>query len=90
MKPDLLEADVRDSELEPGQTKSTRPSPEDAQLAMSLLEADQLVAAKRWTRFGRRSLSLKVHVLLWGLRLYVIVMLLIVLMSVLRALHGAH
>ncbi len=58
--------------------------------ALSVLEADQLVAAKQRTRFGRRGLSPAVKVTLWGLRIYVIVMLLIVLMSVLQALHAGH
>jgi hypothetical protein len=79
---------VRDAELAPAETKSAPLSPEDAQLALSLLEADQLVASKQRTRFGRRYLSLRVRLLLWGLRLYVVVMLLIVLIAVLRALHG--
>jgi hypothetical protein len=55
--------------------------------ALSVLEADQLVAAKLRTRFGRRALSPSVKVTLWGLRIYVIIMLLIVLMSVLQVLH---
>jgi hypothetical protein len=61
---------------------------EHPEAALSVLEADQLVAAKQRTRFGRRRLSRSVTMTLWGLRIYVIVMLLIVLMSVLRALHG--
>lgn len=58
--------------------------------ALVVLEADQLVVAKQRTRFGRRKLSLSVRVLLWGLRVYVVVMLLIVVVNVLRALHGSH
>jgi|YelNatPaOPRAMG01_1025707.scaffolds.fasta_scaffold79545_2 hypothetical protein len=57
--------------------------------ALSVLEADQLVASKQRTRFGRRKLSLSVRVLLWGLRVYVVIMLVIVLVNVLRALHGS-
>jgi hypothetical protein len=56
--------------------------------ALTVLEADQLVAAKQRTRFGRRRLSLSARALLWGLRLYVVIMLAIVFLSVLRALHG--
>jgi hypothetical protein len=56
--------------------------------ALSVLEADQLVAAKQRTRFGRRKLSRSVRMLLWGLRIYVVIMLIIVLISVLRALRG--
>ncbi|MGD1209781.1 MAG: hypothetical protein ABR973_00295 [Candidatus Acidiferrales bacterium] len=59
----------------------------DPSLALSLLEADQVVAAKRQTRFGRRKLSLGVQILLWGLRVYVVAMLVIVLISVLRTVH---
>lgn len=58
----------------------------DPRVVLSLLEADQVVAAKQRTRFGPRSLSLGTRVLLWGLRIYVVVMLVIVLISVLRAL----
>jgi hypothetical protein len=53
-------------------------------VALSLLEADQMVTVKEHTRFGPRRLSSGVRVLLWCLRLYVIVMLGIVLLSVLR------
>ncbi len=63
---------------------------QDPTVVLSLLEADQVVAAKRQTRFGKRKLSLGARLLLWCLRVYVIVMLVIVLLSVLRAFHGAH
>jgi hypothetical protein len=88
LKPDSSQADVRVTDLAPSEAKAVRLSPQEAQLALSVLEADQLVASKQRTRFGRRFLSLRVRLLLWGLRLYVIVMLLIVLIAVLRALHG--
>lgn len=61
---------------------------EHPEAALSVLEADQLVAAKQRTRFGRRTLSPSVNITLWALRTYVIVMLLIVLMSVLQVLHS--
>jgi len=54
---------------------------------LSLLETDQVVAAKQRTRFGRRKLSLGVRILLWGLRVYVVVMLVLVAVSVVRAVH---
>lgn len=57
----------------------------DPGVVLSLLEADQVVAAKRQSRFGPRKLSLGVRILLWGLRIYVVVMLLLVLVSVYRA-----
>lgn len=59
----------------------------DPHVVLSLLEADQVVAAKRQSRFGRRPLSLGIRILLWGLRGYVVIMLVIVLIAVLRALH---
>jgi hypothetical protein len=67
---------------------SARPDLKDPQVVLSLLEADQVVAAKQRTRFGRRPLSFGVRLMLWGLRIYVIIMLVIVVISVLRALHG--
>jgi hypothetical protein len=54
-----------------------------------LLEADQVVAAKRRTHFGRKNLSLGTKALLWGLRVYVVAMLVIVLISVYQAIHAA-
>jgi hypothetical protein len=57
----------------------------DPGVVLSLLEADQVVAAKRQSRFGPRKLSLGVRVLLWGLRIYVVVMLVLVVVSVYRA-----
>jgi hypothetical protein len=65
-----------------------RPDLKDPQVVLSLLEADQVVAAKRQTRFGRRPISAGMNVLLWGLRAYVVLMMVIVVLSVLRALHG--
>lgn len=60
----------------------------DPQVVLSLLEADQVVAAKQQTRFGRRQLGLGTRALMWGLRVYVIVMLIVVIISVLQALHS--
>jgi len=57
----------------------------DPGVVLSLLEADQVVAAKRQSRFGPRKLSLGVRMLLWGLRIYVVVMLILVVVSVYRA-----
>jgi hypothetical protein len=74
-------------ELELTAAGGERPNLKDPSLALSLLEADQVVAAKRQTRFGRRKLSLGVQILLWGLRVYVVAMLVIVLISVLRTIH---
>jgi hypothetical protein len=66
---------------------TAKPDLKDPRVVLSLLETDQVVAAKRQTRFGRRDLSLGVRVLFWGLRIYVVVMLVLVLVSVLRAIH---
>lgn len=52
----------------------------------SLLEEDQLVAFKQRTRFGRRKFSPGLKVLLWGLRIYVVVMLIIVVIQIVRTL----
>lgn len=64
-----------------------RPDLTDPEVVLSLLEADQVVAAKQQTRFGRRPLGLGMRVLMWGLRIYVIVMLVIVVISVMHAVH---
>jgi hypothetical protein len=52
----------------------------------SLLEEDQLVAFKQRTRFGRRKFSPGLKILLWALRMYVVVMLVIVIVQVVRTL----
>jgi hypothetical protein len=67
-----------------------KPDLEDPRVVLSLLETDQVVAAKQKTRFGRRNLSLGMRVLLWGLRIYVVAMLVLVVVSVLRAIHPIH
>jgi hypothetical protein len=72
-----------DSAVETG----AKPDLKDPRVVLSLLEADQVVAAKRQSRFGRRNLSIGVRALLWGLRVYVVVMLVLVLVSVVRAIH---
>lgn len=69
---------------------AAKPDLKDPHVVLSLLETDQVVAAKQKTRFGRRNLSLGVRVLLWGLRIYVVAMLVIVAISVLRAIHPLH
>jgi len=66
---------------------AAKPNLRDPQVVLSLLEADQVVAAKQRTRFGRRNMSVGVRMLLWGLRVYVVVMLVLVVISVIRAIH---
>lgn len=63
------------------------PNMEDPRAVLSVLEADQIVAAKQRTHFGRRKLSKGTRVLLWGLRVYVVVMLILVVVSALRMIH---
>ena len=60
---------------------------QDRHAILSVLESDQLVAAKRSTHFGPRKLSFGIRALLWTLRVYVVVMMLLALISVLRAAH---
>ena len=67
-----------------------KPDLRDPEVVLALLEADQVVAAKQGSRFGRKKLSLKMRVILWGLRIYLVIMLVIVAISVMRALHGGH
>jgi hypothetical protein len=63
---------------------------QDPRAVLSLLEADQVVAAKRRTHFGRKNLAVGTRVLLWCLRVYVVAMLVIVLISVVQAIRSAH
>lgn len=74
-------------ERDPVIADGKQPDLEDPRVVLSLLESDQLVAAKRRTHFGPRKLSFGVHALLWSLRVYVVVMMLLALLSVLRAAH---
>jgi hypothetical protein len=63
---------------------------QDPRAVLSLLETDQVVAAKRRTHFGRRNLSVGTRILLWCLRVYVVAMFVIVLISVAQAIRSAH
>lgn len=80
------------TQREAGQSSMNAGQPDlkDPHVVLSLLEADQVVAAKRQSRFGRRQLSPGVRILLWGLRGYVVIMLIIVLIAVIRAMAPAH
>jgi hypothetical protein len=60
------------------------------ELALELLEPDQVVSAKQRTRFGRRKLDRKQRALLWVLRVYVVAMQVLVLITVIRAFRSAH
>ena len=57
---------------------------EGPEAILSVLEEDQLVKAKERIHWGRIRLTPGVQVLLWGLRLYVILMLITVFIHVLR------
>jgi hypothetical protein len=89
MKPTGLETNpsAAEPEFERGQDSRRPPDLKDPRVVLSFLEADQVVAAKERTHFGRRNLSLGVRAMLWGLRLYVVVMLVLVIVSALRAFH---
>ena len=69
---------------------ASKPDLKDPRVVLSLLEADQVVAAKERTHFGRRHLTFPMRILLWSLRVYVVVMLVLVLISVIRAIHPAN
>jgi hypothetical protein len=77
-------------DLESAAASMAEPNLEDPRVVLSLLEADQVVAAKRQTHFGPRKFSPGLKILLWGLRVYVVLMMVIVLLSVIQALHSAH
>lgn len=74
--------------LKPVAVNSEQLTLQDPRAVLSLLEADQVVAAKRRTHFGKRNLSFGTRALLWALRVYVVAMFVIVLISVLRAVHA--
>jgi hypothetical protein len=63
---------------------------QDPRAVLSLLEADQVVAAKRRTHFGRKNLTPGTKALLWALRVYVVGMMVIVLIAVYQAIHATH
>lgn len=90
MKSDHSEVGVPKPGIQPLAADTAPPHLEDPRVVLSLLEADQVVAAKEHMRFGRQKLSPGVRILLWGLRIYVVVMMVIVLISVLRAVHLVH
>lgn len=54
---------------------------------LDVLEPDQLVSVKSATRFGPRHISRGLRFLLWGLRLYVIAMLIIIIAQIIRTVH---
>lgn len=87
MKPSEAVNDENMQKASPSVNRVPEPNLKDARVILSLLEADQTVAAKQRMHFGRRNLSLGAKVLLWGLRVYVVAMLVLVVISVARAIH---
>jgi len=69
-------------ELEPGDLDM---KPE---MVLSLLEEDQLFAAKQRALLGPAKLSRGTRVLMWCLRGYVILMLVVVVVAIVNATHG--
>ncbi len=55
---------------------------------LQVLEEDQLVAAKENAHLGRREFSPALNATLWGLRIYVLLMLVLVAMQVIQAVRG--
>lgn len=87
MKPNQADVSDQAQAIESVAEGSAKPDLKDPRVVLSLLEADQVVAAKQQTRFGRRNLSFGMRILLWGLRIYVVIMLVLVVISVFRAIH---
>ncbi|MFZ0581834.1 MAG: hypothetical protein WA690_02105 [Candidatus Acidiferrales bacterium] len=89
MNPAYTGASQDERALAGAEVNSEQLTLQDPRAVLSLLEADQVVAAKRRTHFGRQKLSTKTRVLLWCLRIYVVAMLVIVAISVFQAIHTA-
>jgi hypothetical protein len=77
-------------ELDPIGIDPEQPNLSDPHAVLALLETDQVVAEKQRTRFGRRNFSVALQALLWSLRVYVVLMLVIVVIAVFRAIHALH
>ena len=90
LKSDYSEIEGSKSGIQPVAADAGQPHLEDPRVVLSLLEADQVVAAKEHMRFGPQKLSRGVRAMLWCLRIYVVVMLIIVFVTVLRAFHAVH
>jgi hypothetical protein len=90
LKSDYSEIEVSKNGIQPVAVDTGQPHLEDPRVVLSLLEADQVVAAKEHMRFGPQKLSRGVRAMLWCLRIYVVVMLIIVLVSVLQAFRAVH
>jgi hypothetical protein len=73
-------------------TGKSEQEPQDMEMkpetVLSLLEADQLFAAKQRALLGRAKLAPGTRVLMWCLRGYVILMLIVVVVAIVNATHG--
>jgi hypothetical protein len=76
--------DDRETEGTPRPDPSAQDRIDRPETILSVLEEDQLVKAKERIHWGRIRLTPGVRVLLWGLRLYVILMLVTVVLHVVR------
>jgi hypothetical protein len=88
VKPRDAHLDVSAEAFEERLERASPPDLKDPKVVLSLLEADQVVAAKQRTHFGRRKLSLGARMMLWGLRIYVVIMLILVVISAVQAIHS--
>ncbi|MGA2615862.1 MAG: hypothetical protein ABSG38_20675 [Spirochaetia bacterium] len=59
-----------------------------SETVLSLLEEDQLFAARQRAQLGRAKLTRGTRVLMWCLRGYVILMLIVVVVAIVNATHG--
>ena len=62
----------------------------DSDEVLALLEDDQLVAAKERAHLPRRSFSRGLSTVLWALRVYVLLMLVLIAVEVVRTVGGGH
>lgn len=60
------------------------PAEIDSDDVLALLEEDQLVAAKEKVHLGRRSFSRGLAAVLWALRIYVLLMLVLIAFNVVK------
>ncbi len=62
----------------------------DSEQVLTLLEDDQLVAAKERTHLGRRGFSRGLSLVLWALRAYVVLMLVLIVINVVETVGARH
>ena len=79
---------TRDGSLTGGLEQEPQDLVMKPQTVLSLLEEDQLFVAKQRAQLGRATLSRGTRVLMWCLRGYVILMLIVVVVAIVNATHG--